>query len=59
MERSPTLKIKELRETDINELKRSVDKLRKTCIAMSGDMVGLDEDFLVITPNFARVYRGK
>lgn len=51
------LKIKELRENDINELKRSVDKLRKTCVAMSGDMVGLDEDFLIITPDFARVYR--
>ncbi len=53
------LKIKKLREDDINELKRSVEKLRKTCTAMNGDMVGIDEDFLIITPNFAKVYRGK
>lgn len=53
------LRIKKLRESNINELKRSVDKLRKTCVAMNGDMVGLDEDFLIITPDFARVYRGR
>jgi SepF-like predicted cell division protein (DUF552 family) len=53
------LKIRELRERDINELKRSVDKLRKTCSAMSGDIVGVDEDFLIITPSFAKVFRGK
>ena len=53
------LKIKELRNRDMNELKRAVDKLRKTCTAMDGDIVGVDEDFLVITPNFAKIYRGK
>jgi len=53
------LKIKELRGKDINELKRAVDKLRKTCTAMNGDMVGVDEDFLIITPKFATIYRGK
>jgi len=53
------LRIKDIRQRDITELKRCVDKLKKTCMAMSGDMVGVDEDFLVITPNFARIYRGK
>ena len=53
------LKIKDLRERDINELKKSVDKLRKTCSAMNGDIVGVDEDYLIITPSFARIFRGK
>jgi SepF-like predicted cell division protein (DUF552 family) len=53
------LKIKELRMRDITELKRCVDKLRKTALAMNGDIVGVDEDFLVLTPNFAKIYRGK
>jgi len=53
------LKIKELRNRDISELKRAVDKLKKTCTAMNGDIVGVDEDFLVITPNFARIFRGR
>lgn len=53
------LKIKDLRNKDINELKRCVERLKKTCLAMNGDMVGVDEDFLIITPDFARVFRGK
>ena len=53
------LRIRELREKDITELKKAVDKLRKTCTAMNGDIVGVDEDFIIITPHFARIYRGK
>jgi SepF-like predicted cell division protein (DUF552 family) len=53
------LRIKELREKDISELQRAVNKLRKTCAAMDGDIVGVSEDYLILTPNFARVYRGK
>jgi SepF-like predicted cell division protein (DUF552 family) len=53
------LRIRGLREKDITELKKAVDKLRKTCTAMNGDIVGVDEDFLIITPQFARIYRGK
>jgi SepF-like predicted cell division protein (DUF552 family) len=53
------LRIGELRKKDINELKRAVEKLKKTCAAMDGDVVGVEEDFLIITPKFARVYRGK
>lgn len=53
------LRIKDLRAKDIAELKRSVDKLRKTCTAMNGDMVGVEEDFLVITPQYAQIYRGR
>ena len=53
------LNIREIRDRDINELKRCVDRLKKTCLAMNGDMVGVDEDFLIITPSFARVFRGK
>jgi len=53
------LRIRDLREKDINELKRSVEKLRKTITAMNGDVVGVDEDFLILTPQFAKIYRGK
>lgn len=51
------LRIKDLRAKNVAELKRAVEKLKKTVVAMNGDIVGVDEDFLVITPNFARVYR--
>lgn len=52
------LKIRELREKNISELKRCVDRLKKTAVANGGDIVGIEEDFLVLTPNFARIYRG-
>lgn len=53
------LRIRDLRQKDLTELKRAVDKLKKTCVAMDGDIVGVDEDFLVLTPNFAKVWRGQ
>jgi len=53
------LRIKDLRAKDINELKRAVERLKKTVAAMNGDLVGLDEDFLIITPKYAKIYRGK
>lgn len=53
------LKIKPLKEKDLGELKRSIAKIKKTCGAMNGDIVGIDENFLVITPDFAKIYRGE
>lgn len=53
------LRIRELREKDITELKRAVEKLKRTSVAMEGDIVGVDEDFLIITPKVARIWRGK
>lgn len=53
------LRIKGLREKNISELQRAVNKLRKTCAAMDGDIVGVSEDYLILTPNYAKVYRGK
>ena len=52
------LKIGKLRRDDLSELKRSVDRLKKTCKAIDGDIIGVDEDFLVLAPNTARIFRG-
>jgi len=52
------LRIKDLRQRDLTQLKRAVDKLKKTCHAMDGDIIGVDEDFLVLTPNTAKIFRG-
>ncbi len=53
------LKIKEVKQRDLSELKRIIERLKKTVLAMNGDMVGVDEDFLVITPSTAGIYRGE
>jgi len=51
------LKIKSLKEKDIGELKRAVDKLKKTVTANSGDIAGVEQDWLILTPEFATVQR--
>lgn len=51
------LKIKALREKNLGELKRAIQKLKKGAVAMGGDIVGVDDNFLVLCPTFARVYR--
>src|SRR3989338_5577202 len=49
--------IKALKDKDIVELKRAVTKLKKTCDAIEGDIAGFGEDWIVVTPSFAHVYR--
>jgi len=49
--------IKVIKEKDIVELKRAVSKLKKTCAAIEGDIAGFGEDWIVATPNFAKVFR--
>jgi len=48
-----------IKDKDLVELKRAVNKLKKTCDAMEGDIAGFGEDWLVITPSFAQIYRNK
>ena len=51
------LKIKSMKEKDIGELKRSVEKLKKTVIANNGEIVGVDSDWLLINPQYATLVR--
>ena len=53
------INIKPLKEKDIVELKRAVNKLKKTCDALEGDIAGFGEDWIVVTPGFAQVHRTK
>lgn len=49
--------IRPLKDRDIVELKRAVNKLKKTCDAIDGDIAGFGDDWIVVTPGFARVFR--
>ncbi len=51
--------IKPLKDKDIMELKRAVNKLKKTCDAIEGDIAGVSEDWIVVTPAFAQIYRDR
>lgn len=51
------LNIEPLKDKDLAELKRAIDKIKKTVEANSGDIAGFGENFLIVTPGFARVWR--
>lgn len=51
--------IRPLKEKDLIELKRAINKLKKTCDAIEGDIAGFSDDYIVITPSFAQIYRSK
>ena len=51
--------IKPLKDKDLVELKRAVNKLKKTCDAIQGDIAGFGDDYIVVTPSFAEIHRNK
>ena len=53
------LNIGPLKEKDMTELKRAIDKIKKTVEANEGDIAGFGENFLIATPSFAKVSRGR
>ena len=51
------IKIRPLRDKDRVELKRAINKLKKTVDAIGGDLAGLGEDHVIATPSFAEIFR--
>ena len=49
--------IRPLKDKDLVELKRAINKLKKTTDAVEGDIAGFGEDYIVICPDWARIYR--
>ena len=51
--------IKPLKDKDLVELKRAINKIKKTTDAIEGEIAGFSEDYLIVTPSFAEIYRTK
>jgi SepF-like predicted cell division protein (DUF552 family) len=51
------LRIKGLRDKDMGELKRAVEKLKKGVAANNGDIAGVEQDWLVLSPHYAMIHR--
>lgn len=51
------VKIKGLKEKDIGELKRAVERLKKSATANNGEIAGIEQDWLVLTPEHAVLHR--
>ncbi len=49
--------IQPLKSRDMTKLKRAVKRLKKTVRAVDGDIAGVDEDWIVVTPEFAQIER--
>lgn len=49
--------IKPIKAKDVIELKRAVSKIKKTADALEGSIAGFGENILIVTPQFAEIYR--
>lgn len=48
-----------LRNKDPDELRRSIDKLRKTVEAIEGEVVGFHENWVLAAPKNVKIHKGK
>jgi len=51
------VKIRDLKSKDASELKRAVERVKKTCLAIDGDIAGVGEDWLIVCGAGAKVHR--
>lgn len=51
--------IRALKDKDLVELKRAINKLKKTCDAIEGDIAGFGDDWIAVVPSFAKIHRAK
>ncbi|WEL19455.1 cell division protein SepF [Candidatus Nanohalococcus occultus] len=49
--------IRPLKNKEMADLKRAVNRLKKTVKAVDGDMAGVDEEWIVVCPNYASIER--
>lgn len=49
--------IKPLKNKEMADLKRAVNRLKKTVKAVNGDMAGVDENWIVVCPEYAQIER--
>ncbi len=51
--------IRPLKDRDLIELKRAINKLKKTTDAIEGEIAGFGEDYIIVTPSFATIHKTK
>ena len=53
------INIKTLKDSDLPELKRAINKLKKTCEAVDGEIAGFGEDWICAVPSSAVIHKTK
>ena len=51
------VRIKEMKDTNMDELKHAVGKLRNACANVDGDVAGVGDEWIVVTPSTVRIQR--
>lgn len=50
-------RIKELKEQNVDELKHCISKIKTSCAVFQGDLAGVGDEWLLITPPSVRINR--
>jgi|TARA_Y100000310_G_scaffold28100_1_gene26750 SepF-like predicted cell division protein (DUF552 family) len=53
------INIRPLKDKDLVELKRAINKIKKTTDAIEGDIAGFGDNWIAAVPSFAQIYRHK
>jgi SepF-like predicted cell division protein (DUF552 family) len=51
------LKTRDLQKRDLGEFQTSVQKLKRSCTQNGFDIVGTEDGYLIVTPNFVQIAR--
>jgi len=52
-------RIKELKEQNLDELKHAISKIRTSASVFNGDIAGVGDEWLIVTPSTAKIQRGE
>ena len=51
------VKIKELKEANLDELKQAIAKMKTASVNFDGDIAGVGDEWIILTPRIARIER--
>lgn len=52
-------RMKDLKEQNVDELKHAISKIRTSCSMFNGDIAGVGDEWLIVTPSTAKIQRGE
>ena len=52
-------RIKELRENNVEELKHCISKIKTSATVFQGDLAGVGDEWLLVTPPSVKIHRGE
>lgn len=52
-------RIKDLKETNVEELKHCISKIKTSATVFQGDLAGIGDEWLLVTPSSVKINRGE